>query len=182
MINRTAFFIGGWVALVLMAACNANNLEEVNKVGNDRVLPLETGLDVTINYTDSGLTKAYVKAPLLERYATEDKNYTEMRKGIQVDFLDKAGKVESFLKANYAIRYDREKKMTAKNNVVVMNTDGDTLRTELLNWDEASQKIYTDKFVSITTKDEIIMGDGLESDVAFKHPKIFHLRGTISLK
>lgn len=157
-------------------------MEEVNKVSNNRVLPLETGLDVTINYTDSGTTKAYVKAPLLERYATEDKNYTEMRKGIQVDFLDKSGRIESFLKANYAIRYDREKKMTARNNVVVMNTDGDTLRTELLNWDEASQKIYTDKLVRITTKDEIIWGDGMESDVAFKHPKIFHLRGSINLK
>lgn len=170
------------LALTLLFGCSGNDLEQVNKIAEKHTWPLETGQDITINYTDSGKTKAFVKAALLERYATEDKNYTEMRKGLNVEFLDKTGKVESFLTAKYAIRYDNEKRMVARNDVVVMNLDGDTLRTEELHWNEATQRISTQKQVTITTKDEVMWGDGLESDVAFKHPKIFKLRGTMSLK
>ena len=105
----------------ILFGCGGSNPDKTKQVLPERVLPIETGKEVLINYTDSGLTKARVKAPLLERYATEDKNYTEMRNGISVDFLNKNGTVESFLKAKYAIRYDREKRMVARNDVVVLN-------------------------------------------------------------
>ena len=145
-------------------------------------LPVETGKDVEITYTDSGLPKALVKAPLLERYASGSKNFTEMKKGIKVTFLTRTQEVESFLTANYAIRYDKKKLMTARNNVVVRNVNGDTLRTEELHWDEQTQRVSSNKFVTITTKDEIIMGDGFESDVSFRNPRIFKIRGIINLK
>ena len=170
------------LGVILFQACSGNDIAQVNKVAVAQSWPVETGTDVTINYTDSGLTKALVTAPLLERYASEEKNYTEMRKGINVKFLDKKGNVESFLTSLYAVRYDKEKRMIARNKVVVMNTDGDTLRTEELLWNEATQRISTQKQVTITTKNEMMWGDGLESDVAFKNPKIYKLRGTISLK
>jgi LPS export ABC transporter protein LptC len=167
---------------LILVGCSESNTDKVKRVSPERILPIETGKDVLINYTDSGLTKARVKAPLLERYATEDKNYTEMRYGISVDFLNKNGTVESFLKAKYAIRYDREKRMIARNDVVVLNIAGDTLRTEELIWEEATQRVYSDKFVRITTKSEIIMGDGFESDITFKNPKIHKIRGIVNLK
>lgn len=169
------------IVLLLLVACSGNDITQVNKVAVSQSWPVETGKNVTINYTDSGLTKALVTAPSLARYASEEKNYTEMSKGINVKFLDNKGNVESFLTALYAIRYDKEKRMIARNKVVVMNTDGDTLRTEELLWNEATQRISTNKQVTITTKTEMMWGDGLESDVAFKNPKIYKLRGTISL-
>lgn len=178
MIKHAVFLF----TILLLTSCSNNNVEEVNQVSSKKNYPIETGKNVVINYTDSGFTKALVKAPLLERYATDEKNYTEMKKGINVQFLSKAGVVESFLTAKYAIRYDREKKMLARNDVVVLNIDGDTLRTEELYWDEAKQRVYSQKFVKITTKTEIIMGDGFESDVTFKNPKIFKIRGIVGLK
>ncbi len=175
------YFLSLLFSVIVLFACN-NDTKEAKLVAADRILPVETGKDVTINYTDSGFTKAKVKAPLLERYATEEKNYTEMRNGINVDFLNRNGMVESFLKAKYAIRYDREKRMIARNDVVVLNIDGDTLRTEELVWEEATQRVHSNKFVRITTKTEIIMGDGFESDITFKNPKIYKIRGIVNLK
>ena len=40
----------------------------------------------------------------------------------------------------------------------------------------------TARFVKITTADEIIFGDGFESNQDFTKYKIFKIRGTISLK
>ena len=145
-------------------------------------MPVETGHIVQINYTDSGIMKARLFAPLMERYSNDEKNYTEMKKGITAYFFNKNRKIDSYLKAKYAIRYEREKRMVAKNDVVLVNTKGDTLNTELLNWDEQIQRIYSDKAVRITTPDEIIMGEGFESNTEFNAYKIFKIKGTISLK
>lgn len=177
------------VVTAIVASCfflvlhSCSTPEEQSKaLVNDKVLPVETGKDVEILYTDSGLPKAKVKAPLLERYAGGEKNYTEMRKGISIRFLKPNQETESFLTANYAIRYDLDKKIIARNKVVVRNVDGDTLRTEELLWNEATQRVSSDKYVTITTKDELIMGDGFESDISFKNPKIYKIRGIINLK
>jgi LPS export ABC transporter protein LptC len=172
----------GLILMMGFLACSEQDADKANAVAKPMAYPVETGVDVEIVYTDSGFTKANVKAPLLERYASDGKNYTEMKEGINVVFLTKAQTVESFLTANYAISYDVDKKMIARNNVVVRNIDGDTLKTEELVWDQITQKVSSDKYVTIATKDELIMGDGFESDVSFKNPRIYKIRGVVSLK
>lgn len=167
--------------LFALVSCTSREIEQ--KVLNERLnLPLETGKNIFITYTDSGYTKAKVYAPMLERYASDSRNETVMRNGITTYFYNKDKKIESYLKSKYAIRYDREKKMIARNDVILVNNKGDSLRTEELIWDEAKQQIHSDKFVRITTKDEIIMGDGFESNTEFTQYRIFSIRGIISLK
>lgn len=167
--------------ILLMISCK-NDIEKINVITqNKSALPVETGENVFINYTDSGIVRAKVYAPVLKRFASDERNETEMPKGITVYFMSKKKKVESFLKARYAVRYDRERKMVAKNDVVLVNIKGDTLRTELLTWDENKNIIYSDKYVRITTPDEIITGTGFESNAEFTRYKIKHISGTFDL-
>jgi LPS export ABC transporter protein LptC len=169
------------IMCLLVVSCTSDELQQ--KVMNERInLPLEVGKNIYITYTDSGYLKAKVFAPKLERYASDDRNETVMQKGITAYFYGHQNTVESYLKAKYAIRYDREKKMIARNDVVLVSRKGDTLNTEELIWDEVRQRIHSDKFVRITTKDEIIMGDGFESNTEFTQYKIYSIRGVISLK
>lgn len=171
--------------LCLLAAFFTSCTSESDKVkvlADRSNLPLETGKNILITYTDSGYNKAKVFAPYLERFSNEERNESVMKKGITAYFYNKENKVDSYLKSKYAIRYEREKKMIARNDVVMVNNKGDTLNTEELIWDETSQKIYSDKYIRITTKDEIIMGDGFESNTAFTKYKIYSIRGIISLK
>jgi LPS export ABC transporter protein LptC len=169
------------ILLLIFCACG-KDIEKVKMLSEPSTLPIELGKNVSILYTDSGYTKAKVYAPEIARYANEFKNQTEMRKGIKIEFYNRAKQVESMLTANYAVRLDRDKKMTAKNNVVLVNVKGDTLRTEELHWDESAQLIYSDKFVKITTPDEVIMGTGFESNAEFTRYKINQISGTMSLK
>jgi LPS export ABC transporter protein LptC len=89
--------------------------------------------------------------------------------------------VNSKLDAKYGIRYERDERMEARKNVVVINEKGDKLETEHLIWDEKKQKLLSDDFVKITTKDEIIFGNGFEANQDFTRYKIFNIKGTISL-
>ncbi len=180
MKNLSTYF-SLFTIFLIINSCN-DDVEKVRVVTEKNKMPIETGYTIQINYTDSGFPRARLFAPIMERYADDEKNYTEMRKGITAYFFNKNKKVDSYLKSKYAIRYDREKRMTAKNDVVLVNSKFDTLNTEELNWDETTQRIYSDKAVRITTPDEIIIGEGFESNTEFDKYKIFKIKGTISLK
>lgn len=117
----------------------------------------------------------------LDRY-TEDEPYIEFPKGVEVFFYDDSMKINSQLKADYGIRYEKKGKMEAKRNVEVVNVKGEKLNTEHLILDETNDKIYTEAFVKITTKDEVMYGDGLESNQDFTKYKIKNIKGTFNLK
>lgn len=168
--------------VLLLSACGGNDIEKINILtANVADIPVETGKNVRIHYTDSGMVRAKVFAPVLKRFASDERNETEMPKGILVYFIDRGGRIESSLRSRYAVRQEKEHKMVAKNDVVLVNVKGDTLRTEQLTWDETKRLIYTDKFVRITTPDEIITGVGFESNDAFTRYKIKKISGTFDL-
>ena len=168
--------------IVLFQSCKNDNIEKIQVLTASDNLPLEVGTNIILNYTDSGLVKAKVFAPMLERYDNEKSNQSIMKKGITAYFYNKDKKITSYIKSKYAIRNDRLRTMTVKNEVIVVNIKGDTLRTESLVWDEKTNKINTSDNVKISTPDEIIYGEGLESNTAFSEYKIFKITGILSIK
>ena len=71
--------------------------------------------------------------------------------------------------------------MEAKYAVELINKDGTKLETEKLIWNEVTQRIYTDAFVKITNRKEIIMGTGMESNQDFTKYEIKHVTGQIQI-
>jgi hypothetical protein len=62
---------------------------------------------------------------------------------------------------------------------VAINEAGEKLETELLYWDQKKALIYTDRFVKITTEDQIVQGYGLESDPRLSKRRIKNLSAII---
>ena len=168
--------------IILLQSCKNDNIEKIQVLTASDNLPLEVGTNIILNYTDSGFVKAKVFAPMLERYDNEKSNQSIMKKGITAYFYNKDKKITSYIKSKYAVRDDRQRTMTVKNEVIVVNIKGDTLRTESLVWDEKTNKINTNDNVKITTPDEIIYGEGLESNTEFSQYKIFKITGILSIK
>jgi LPS export ABC transporter protein LptC len=165
--------------LLLLASCN--NLEPANYRSSkrDTMASKETAENVTIEYTDSGLLKATVKAPLMVGVKRVRNPFIEMSKGIRVDFFKSTGEVESYLTAEYAISYTQKKKIIVRRKVEVLNVKGDTMQTEELHWNQATGRITTDKYVLIKTKTQTIEGFGMESDQTFSDWEITNVIGTI---
>ena len=171
--------------LLLLTSCFffiscENDIAKINLITSINTMPVESGKNVEIIYSDSAKVKIKLISPQVDRY-TDNDPHTEMSKGVKIEFYDDDLKVKSKLTANYAMRYEKEKRMEAKQNVVVTNEKGDKLNTEHLIWDEEKKLIYTEEFVKITTADEILMGDGMESNEDFSKYKIKYPTGTISL-
>ncbi len=163
-----------------LVSCNDD--EKAKNVIQKPSFATETGEGVTLTYTDSGIVKAKIKAPLMQHFSLSKKPYTLMPKGVEGVFFDKYENASSFASADLGVYYDKEKYLVMKQNVKLINVKGDTLSTEYLVWDEEKEKIYTDKFVKITTPDQLIYGDGLVSNQNFTEYRIGNVRGNIQLK
>jgi LPS export ABC transporter protein LptC len=182
MSGRVHHFFVFFFLLVLVALFSCeNSMNEIKSVGSKDRSPEEAVKDVELIFSDSGVVQALMKSPLLKHYNT-DRPYTEMPNGIKVFFYDSAMNVQARLSANSAINYEKEKIMDAKSNVVVINTKGEKLVTEHLVWDQKKRIIYSDVFVTITTKDEVLIGNGMESDDAFDKWHINHVTGSFNIK
>ncbi len=169
-----------FLAASFLASCE-NDIDEVNTVTARSNYPVESGKDMEVIYSDSGHIKVKLNAPVMMRFTGENP-YMEMPQGVKVLFYDDSMKVNSHLSANYAISREKDEIMEAKNNVVVVNEKGEQLNTEHLIWDKKQALIHTKEFVKITTAEEIIYGNGLESNQSFTKYKIKDIKGTINLK
>ena len=162
-------------------ACT-NDMMEVMVLPKKELRPNQIGDSITLLYSDSTQLKVVLKA---NRMLIFNKNvsepYTLLPKGLFVTFFDDQEKVSATLKANYGIRYDIKKQMEVKYAVELINKDGTKLETEKLIWDEVTKRIYTDAFVKITNRKEIIMGTGMESNQDFTKYEIKHVTGQIQI-
>lgn len=171
------------LALLAFGSCSDYAKENVAKMmKSDTMIYTQEGRDVTIEYTDSGLLKATIKAPKLIGYKVDGQDIIKMPEGITANFYNDSGKVESFLTAENGTSYQSKKITEVNRNVQVMNTKGERLNTEKLIWDQRRQIIYTDKFVRITTKNEVLTGDGMESKQDFSNWHILKPRGVIKIQ
>ena len=155
-------------------------MKEVMILPKKELRPSQIGDSVTLLYSDSTQLKVVLKANrmlIFNKNVTEP--YTLLPKGLFVTFFDDQEKVSATLKANYGIRYDVKKQMEVKYAVELINKDGTKLETEKLIWNEVTQRIYTDVFVKITNRKEIIMGTGMESNQDFTKYEIKHVTGQI---
>jgi LPS export ABC transporter protein LptC len=155
-------------------------MEDISKYSVDtKIYPTETAQNVDVVYSDSASLRMHLKTPFMQRFSVRVKEpYMEMPKGLFVEFYDDSGKVKNRLKANYAIKYETRRLMEVKYKVEVTNVYGEKLETEQLVWDEANKKIRSEKFVKITTKKEILMGEGMEANEDFTEYEILKPRGS----
>jgi len=145
-------------------------------------LPSLTVKDFETVYTDSGKIQMVLSAPLMENYNKSDPVYSEFRSGIRVDFYDGHKESVASVTAKYAKYTENKNLWELQDSVVAINEAGEILETELLFWDQKKALIYTDRFVKITTEDQIIQGYGLESDPRLSKRRIKNLSATIYVK
>lgn len=131
--------------------------------------PTITVVDFTTSYSDSALLQMKMEAPLMEYYGKKEEPYSEFPEGIIVWFYDGKNEPTGHISARFGKYYEDKGLWEVSDSVVAINENNETLQTELLFWEEANDLIYTDKYVRITTEDQIARGYGLEADTRFSN-------------
>ena len=179
MNSRLLFLFLSSFFILVLSSCE-NDLQTIDLVITGKDAPSETMKNPEIIYSDSGKVVMKLTGSELERYSGE-RPHIIFPKGINMFFYDDSMKINSTLKAEYGIRYEKEGGMEAKRNVEVVNVKGEKLNTEHLIWEEGKDRIYTKEFVKITQGRDVIYGDGLESNQDFTKYKILKPKGVFTL-
>ena len=167
---------------IVFSGCESE-IERIKDFSSTADLPLVYATDFETTHIDSFKIQFYVKAPTLQIFEGTDKEpYKEFPDGILLIQYDHNQQVLSRITADYARQYEKENKWEAKNNVVAVNAQGDTLKTEQLTWDEKNGKIYSDKFVRIIRPDQVITGIGFDADQNFQNWRIKEPKGPIYIE
>jgi LPS export ABC transporter protein LptC len=156
-----------------------NELGKIKSLATTEVLPGITAEGYEMLFSDSAVIRFKMQTPYLIRHDQDKEPYTEFPQGVLIEKYDAQMNIISSITAEYAKNFDRDQRWEAKNNVVAVNVNGDTLKTEYLVWDTNRQKIYSDQFVKFIRKDKTITGIGFESNQDFTDYKIKNIKGIL---
>jgi len=141
--------------------------------------PLNEGENIETSYIEKSSLKLKMQAKKILQMQNGDQDFPE---GLYLEFYDELGNITSTLKCNQAYQFKDENKWRGRGNVIIKNIEKDQqLNTEELFWTPATKQIYTDKFVTIKTPDQVINGTGMEAKQDLSSYKILHhIEGTIN--
>ncbi len=160
-----------------------NDMEEVNRIANDEILPEMTGHNLEMIYSDSARIKYKVITPEYLKMSEGEEKYEEFPQGLHAISYDTDGKEIGSITCKYAKKLEEEQLWEARNEVVVINSEGKKLETELLYWDTQEGTIYSDRYVKLTADGQVIEGNrGFKSDQDLKAPVFYGITGEIEVE
>ena len=142
----------------------------------DSVPYIET-VDGETFVSDSGVIRYRIEADEWLVYDKKRPSYWAFEKGMYLEQFDSVHHVEASIKADTAYYYDKQKLWKLIGNVDIENRKGEKFNTELLYWNQATERIYSDKFIRIEQPDRIVTGHGFDSNQQMTAWEIHNMEG-----
>jgi LPS export ABC transporter protein LptC len=168
-------------SVILIYGCE--NDKKVLDEWTRNVVLNEEAINIETYFSQKGVMKAKLKAPLMIRVPKIDSPYVEFPKKLHVDFYNDSIVIESWLDCKYGKYYESQNKVYLKDSVVVITDKGDTLKAHDLWWDQNAKLFYTDKYAEYHGKDKTIYGGkGFEATQDLKRRTFKYPTGTIKVE
>ena len=120
--------------------------------------------EVTTLVSDSGVTRYRINTEEWLVFDRKNPPYWAFEKGVYLEKFDSIFQVEADIKLMTYYFFNKEELWKLMGNVHILNLKGEQFDTELLYWDQRTQRIYSDEFIRIEQPDRIITGHGFESN------------------
>ena len=180
MKNNWIYFVAWVVSCLLLIGCK-NDLDAIERLIQAEEVKVETINNFQTLYSDSAVIRVRLQGPKMVRHLDKTEPRQEFPEGVKVEFFSPNKIVTSRLTARYAIRYEKEGRVIVRDSVVWESPQNETLETEELIWDEKTEKVFTNKFVTVRREDEILYGYGFESNQDFTRSRIKAIEGKIKI-
>lgn len=156
--------LGAIVMLLLFSSCGGKKKELGEAITERDSLPSMATLGVITYISDSGVTRYRMEAEEWLMYDRKRPSYWAFEKGVYLEQFDSLFNVDASIKADTAYFYDKQKLWKLMGNVDIKNRKGERFNTELLYWNQATEKVYSDRFIRIEQPERIITGYGFDSN------------------
>ena len=101
--------------------------------------------------------------------------------GVKILFYGPEGDVTSTLTSERGRVAEGSRDLQAFGNVLLESSDGVTLETNSLRWDNRSERIWSAEFVTVTEGNKVLTGYGFDSDPDLKNVQV-HSQVNISVR
>ncbi|MEL7119839.1 MAG: hypothetical protein AAFO07_10370 [Bacteroidota bacterium] len=179
MENRWILFIL-FLALIFSSCKKEEVARSIDGLGIG--LGVDRAEDVEIVYSDSAQVRAVISGPLMFNHMDQRENKQEFTDGMKITFYDDNLLVSSILTSKYALRMGNEGKMIVRDSVIWEGAQGQRLQTEEMIWDERLKKIYTNRYVVVTTAADTIYSIGFEANQNFSDIRFQSIEGSKTIE
>ena len=156
--------LGAMVMLLLFSSCSGKKKELGDAITERASIAVMHTRGVTSLVSDSGVTRYRINTEEWLVFDRKNPPYWAFEKGVYLEKFDSIFQVEASIKADTAYFFNKEELWKLMGNVHIQNLKGEQFDTELLYWDQRTQRIYSDEFIRIEQPDRIITGHGFESN------------------
>lgn len=169
------------IPFIFFLGCQSQKLKPKIHIDlENKNLPVQESWNSKIIFTENGILRAIMYSRNIKVFENpREKLIDEMK----VDFYNNQGVKTSWLTSKKGRIDDVTENMYAIENVIAKNDSSNVvLNTEELMWRKVDRKIVSNKFVRITSPDEIIEGFGMESDQHLRNYKVFDITYQTTVK
>ncbi len=167
----------GIVMLLLFYSCGGGKTPIADAIiERDSLAVMET-LGMTTLVSDSGVIRYKIDADEWLIFDKKEPSYWSFEKGVYVEQFDSVFQVQASIKADTAYYYDKDKLWKLVSNVSIQNLKGEIFETDLMYWDQKTEKVYSDAFVKIIMPDKTITGYGFDSNQQMTQSEIRNIQG-----
>lgn len=155
------FFLLAFV--VLISSCGElsdYDSEQVLSAINDSLLTTTESWDVSMTLLEKGHRRVMLDGNYAINYQDKERNETRIRGPIYVQIYDSTGTMESEAWSKRAIYHAEEREFELFDSVRVETVRDRQLYSDYLKWTEQSDRITSDRYVTIITPTDSISGTG----------------------
>jgi len=166
--------------MMLFAACKSEE-NHTQLLEYDGKYPDESAMNMTITVSDSGKTSFIVNTPVFNRYNGPDTSYVDCPEGITIISFDDYGHRQAIVTADYACQINNYLFKAVDNVIIYDLSNGDSVITDEVIWDQRRRSIYSTKSVKQVKRDgSVNYGDGFDADERFTKYTIIHPHGEMA--
>lgn len=173
-------FIVTVFTVTMFFSCN-NNYQKVQQMGISENEPIGVAEHINLKYTDSGRVTANLLSAKMLDYSNRDFPYNEFTEGVTLYLFDRENKKNTVV-SDYAISYDKTNLIDLQGNVKIITHTNDTLFAEQLYYDNKKEWIYTNLPVRFRQGNDMIYGNGFDSNKNFTNAEVLEVTGVITLE
>ena len=133
--------------------------------------------DVSTYISDSGVVRYKIIAKEWKVFDRLDPSMWTFEKGVYLEKFNNDFSIEATIIADTAYYYDKKELWELRSNVHIENEQNEKFDTNLLFWDQKTEKVYSDQYIRIQQEKKIITGTGFESNQQFTNYTIKKTQG-----
>lgn len=166
------------LVMTMFFSCK-KNFKDVQNIGVSENEPIGVAENINLKYTDSGKVKAILKSPKMFDYSNRKFPYNQFTDGVNLELFEDGKK--SVVVSDYAIIYNKTNIIDLQGNVKITTHSNDTLYAEQLYYDQTKEWLFTNKPVTFRTGQDLINGNGFDSNSKFTNAEVLEITGLITV-